>query len=399
MKKYILTSFSVAFVLLAFVNCTSAAKKKYDIKGTVKGVTSGMVKLVRRNDDDRTSKTIDSAVITNGTFELKGTVPTAEMMSVELVPGNWSFSIFVENAPITVTADTTGSQHYDYTQYGMGKGAAITKFTEKGSKNYDDWMAYQNDPGQKQFDPQFAELDKKFKATGKDIDAQYKVRDEMDSVRKMLYAWQLKKINDYVDQNPSSVAGVYMFNQYYMFNSGTMPYADLDATLKKYTGDAKASPYYASLVTSRAKLAAVQVGQVAPDFTLLKRDSTKLTLSSMRGKYMMIDFWASWCHPCRQAIPHWKEVYQKYHDKGFEILSVSDDNRWKDWTKAMDEEKMPWAQVDDRFSRKNMPADVGSLYMTTFIPFYVLLDKEGKILVYTGDEAKIDAKLKEVFGE
>lgn len=399
MKKYILMLLFASAVMMAFANPNPGAKKQYIVNGAIKGVTSGTVKLVYRNEDDRTSKTLDSGVITNGAFKLKGDIGTPRMASLVLEPGDWSFPVFVENGAISVTADTTGSEHYDYTKYGMGKGAIIKTFSETGSKNYDDWMQYQNDPGQKQFDPQFAELDKKFKAAGNDVDAQYKVRDEMDSVRKMLYAWQLKKINDYVDQNPSSVAGIYMFNQYYMFNSGTMPYADLDAILKKYTGDAKASPYYASLVQSRTKLAAVQVGQVAPDFTLLKRDSTKLTLSSMRGKYMMIDFWASWCHPCRQAIPHWKEVYQKYHDKGFDILSVSDDNRWKDWTRAMDEEKMPWQQVDDRFSRKNMPADVGTLYMTTFIPFYVLLDKEGKILVYTGDEAKIDAKLKEVFGD
>jgi thiol-disulfide isomerase/thioredoxin len=396
MKNYILTGLAASFAMFAF---NSNTQKQYDIKGTVKGVTSGIVKLVRNNEDDRTSKSIDSATITNGTFELKGKIDAPEMMSVQLDPGNWSFNIFVENAPVTITADTAGAEYYDYTKYGMVKGAMIKTFTETGSKNYDDWMAYQNDPGQKQYDPVFAELDKKFKATGSDIDAQYKVRDQMDSVSKLQQAWQKKKIDEYVDQNPSSVAGIYMFSRLYMFTSGTMSYPALDSVLKKYTGDAKKTPYYASLIKSRTMLKAVQPGAVAPDFTLLKSDSTKLTLSSTRGKYIMIDFWASWCHPCRHAIPHWKEVYQKYHEKGFDILSVSDDNRWKDWTKAMDEEKMPWAQVDDRFSRKNMPADVGSLYMTTFIPFYVLLDKEGKILVYTSDEDKIDAKLKEVFGD
>lgn len=399
MKKYVLMCLSASFAIFALSNCNSNAQKQYDIKGTVRGVTSGMVKLVRENEDDRTSKTIDSGAITNGTFELKGKIDAPEMMSIQLEPGNWGFSVFVENAPIAITADTTGAEHYDYTKYGMGKGAMIKTFTETGSKNYDDWMTYQNDPGQKKFDPAFAELDKKFKAAGNDINAQYKVRDQMDSVSKLKQAWQKRKIDEYVAQNPSSAAGIYMFNQLYMFTSGTMSYPTLDSMLNKYTGDAKKTPYYASLVKSRTMLKAVQPGAVAPDFTLLKSDSTKLTLSSMRGKYMMIDFWASWCHPCRQAIPHWKEVYQKYHDKGFDILSVSDDNKWSAWTKAMDEEKMPWAQVDDRFSRKNMPADVGSLYMTTFIPFYVLLDKEGKILVYTGDESKIDAKLKEVFGD
>ena len=113
---------------------------------------------------------------------------------------------------------------------------------------------------------------------------------------------------------------------------------------------------------------------------------------------MMIDFWASWCHPCREAIPHWKEVYQKYHDKGFDIVSVSDDSQWSNWKKAMDVEKMPWKQVCDEFPVKNMPARVGSLYMTKYIPFYVLLDKEGKILVYSGKEEDIDNKLKEIFG-
>lgn len=397
MKKYIIICIAASASMFALTN-KALAQKQYIINGTVKGVSNGTVKLAFQNGDDRTSKTIDSGKIIKGSFKLKGNIATPRMVTVTLEPGNWSFNVFVENGPVSITADTNGSQHYDYTKYGMGKGASIKNFTETGSKNYDDWMKYQNDPGQKQFDPDFAELEKKFKATANDIDAQYKVRDEMDSVRKKLYAWQFKTINAYVDQNPSSVAGVYMFSQYYMFNSGSMPYAELDATLNKYKGDAKASPYFESLAKSRIMLAAVQVGQVAPDFTLLKRDSSKFTLSSTRGKYMMIDFWASWCHPCRQAIPHWKEVYQKYHDKGFDILSVSDDSKWKDWIKAMDEEKMPWTQVDDSFSRKNMPADVGSLYMTTFIPFYVLLDKEGKILVYSGDEAKIDAKLKEIYG-
>ena len=172
---------------------------------------------------------------------------------------------------------------------------------------------------------------------------------------------------------------------------------ELEATIRKFTGDAARSPYYTYLTDNLAKRKAVSPGQVAPDFTLLKRDSTAFKLSTTRGKYVMLDFWASWCHPCRQAIPHWKKVYAQYHPKGLDIVSISDDSRWKDWMKAMDVEKMPWQQVCDEFPEKNMPAKVGSLYMTTFIPFYVLLDKEGRILVYSGNEADIDAKLKEVF--
>jgi thiol-disulfide isomerase/thioredoxin len=396
-KKLICIAVVVLLLQQTFAQTTQPGKT-YLIKGNIKGITNGTVKLIQPNIDNRTSEDIDSGVVKNNAFELKGTVRAPQMMSIVIEPGNWQFSVFIENNVLNITADTTGSQHYDYTAYGSGKGAIIKNFTETGSKNYDDWMAYQNNPGQKQYAAVSAKLNEKFKATAKDIDAHYKVRDEMDSVKTLLQKWQKGQIDDYVSQNPSSVAGVYMFYNLYIFSSN-MPYATLDNMLNKFTGDAKSSVYYQNLAASRAKLKAVQPGSIAPDFTLLKRDSTKFTLSSLRGKYTMIDFWASWCHPCRQAIPHWKAVYQKYHDKGFDIISVSDDSKWKLWIDAMDIEKMPWTQVCDEFPVKRMPARIGSLYMTTYIPFYVLLDKEGKILVYTGDEAKIDEKLTELFGK
>jgi thiol-disulfide isomerase/thioredoxin len=398
MKKNIFLRFAAMYAMLIWCGNLYAQKQCY-IKGYINGITAGTAKLGAYHEEDRTTTEVDSSAIVSGSFKLTvKTVP--QMMSITIEPGNWSFNVFTDGAVITISADTAGSSHYDYSKYGAGKGALITKFTETGSKNYEDWMAYQNDPGQKQYDKVFAGLNKKFTAAGKDIDAQYKVRDQIDSVEKLEQAWQKKKIDAYVAQNPSSVAGIYMFDQLYRFISGSMSYPDLTAMLDKFTGEAKESVYYSYLLKEKMKLAAVQPGVVAPDFTLLKRDSTKFTLSSVtKGQYTMIDFWASWCHPCRQAIPHWKTIYQKYHDKGFDIISVSDDNKWKNWITAMDQEKMPWTQVDDTFPKKNMPAEVGSLYMTTSIPFYVLLDKEGKILVYTNDETKIDEKLKEIYHE
>jgi thiol-disulfide isomerase/thioredoxin len=388
----------LAGVLLGISASACYGQTAYDVKGSIKGLTNGTVKLAVYNEDDRTQTVVDSTSLSNGAFEFKGKI-APQMMYIIIEPGNFNFKVFVDGQDV-ITADSAGARYYDYTKYGLGKGAIVTRFTESGSKNYDDWMAYQNNPGQKQFDSSLAALNKKFTAAGSDIDAQYKVRDKMDSVRMLLYSWQKNIIDQYVAQNPSSVAGIYMFDQLYPSISSKMTYADLDIILSKFTGDASQSPYYDSLVASGKRLKAVQPGSTAPDFTLLKRDSSKFTLSSVtKGKYTMIDFWASWCHPCRQAIPHWKGIYQKYHTKGFDIVSVSDDNKWNSWIKAMDIEKMPWIQVDDAFARKNMPGEVCSLYMITGLPCYVLLDKEGKILVYTDDEAKIDARLKEIYNE
>lgn len=396
MKK---VSIIILASLLVLLSCTNSQTQNrnagYIIKGSIKGVPQGMVKLVSYNEDDRTSKTLDSAEFKNGTFEIDGRIEAPQMVSMVIEPGNWTLQAFLENKPLSITVDTTGASYYDYTMYGGTKGAVIKNVIESGSQNFDDWLRYQNDPDQKKYEPVFAELSKKIETT-KDIDEQYRYRDQMDSVRKLLNTWKLNQVKDYTEKHPASVAGVYMLRDLYTWYSD-LPIADMQNMIENFRGEAKQSKYYRSLENVLAKRKAVIPGSVAPDFTLLKRDSSKFTLSSTRGKYMMIDFWASWCHPCRKAIPHWKDVYSKYHDKGFDIVSVSDDSRWKDWFKAMDQEKMPWTQVCDEFPVKNMPARVGSLYMTTYIPFYVLLDKEGKILLYTSDEKQIDEKLKEVF--
>ena len=365
------------------------------IKGSIAGLDTGTVKLYSNNEDERSNKLLDSVAFKDGTFLLTGKLAYPQMLSIVVDPGGWSFQVFTENADIQIKGDTAGSNYFDWTKYGGRRGAELKNFTITGSEGQDVLNAYNNDTGLKRYDPVMNDLGKKL-AVEKNVDEEYRIRDRIDSVRAMKTALQMEWINHYVTLHPASVAGVYLFSDLYRFNS-TMPIPELDSTLKKFSGQATATHYYRSMASSLAKRKALTPGNQAPDFTLLKRDSTPFTLSSSRGRYVMLDFWASWCHPCRQAIPHWKGVYAKYHASGLDIISISDDNRWKDWFKAMDQEKMPWLQVCDEFPIKNFPAKVGTLYMTNYIPFYVLLDKDGKILVYTGNEGDIDKKLAELF--
>lgn len=115
----------------------------------------------------------------------------------------------------------------------------------------------------------------------------------------------------------------------------------------------------------------------APAFKLSNQSATKkIGPENYKGKLLLIDFWASWCGPCKKAIPHLKELYQKYKSQGFDILSVSIDKNHDAWRKSLHEENMPWEQVVS----SNGGADVMSLYKFAIIPTLVLIDRDGNIV-------------------
>jgi peroxiredoxin len=119
------------------------------------------------------------------------------------------------------------------------------------------------------------------------------------------------------------------------------------------------------------------VGVKAPDFTQADTNGVAVTLSSLRGKYVLVDFWASWCKPCRAQNPSMVRLYQKYKDKGFTILSVSLDSKREAWMKAIQADKLEWMNVSDLKFWKN---DVAQQYKITHVPQNFLLDSQGVIL-------------------
>jgi thiol-disulfide isomerase/thioredoxin len=390
---------------LAAISCCillhSCAEKhyadQYKLKGTIRGVDTGSVKLVRYNEADRTSTTLDSTTFKEGKFTLEGPLQAPEMMTLMIQPGNWSVPVFVENNELTIQADTLDAAHYDWTAYGGAKGAEIKKYTVSGSANQNNWMQYQNDPVLKKYEPQFEKLQAAYTAAANNKEEANRIKEEMDSLRTLLTGLQKHWIDSFVAANPSSAAGTYMLSNYYMYNED-LPLSEMEAMVSRFSGPATSTIYFKNLSDAVAKRKALQPGHTAPDFTLLKRDSSNFTLSSLRGKYVLLDFWASWCVPCRKAIPHWKDVYQKYQPKGLEIVSITNDSRWSDWFKAMDDEQMPWLQVADEFPVNNMPARVAELYMIPYLPTYILLDEQGKIVLHNGTEEQIGEKLKKIFG-
>ena len=155
------------------------------------------------------------------------------------------------------------------------------------------------------------------------------------------------------------------------------------------------------MVDVREELAArkrVQPGMPAPDFTLQTPDGGTLSLSDLRGKYVILDFWASWCAPCRAAFPAMKEIYAQYKDKGLEILGISNDSRREDWLRALEQDQLPWKQVIDEFPEEYAPALAATQYAVPYLPTLILIDPDGKIVGTLDGEPAVKAKLAEIFG-
>lgn len=138
----------------------------------------------------------------------------------------------------------------------------------------------------------------------------------------------------------------------------------------------------------------INVGGPAPDFTQADVSGKPVALSSFKGKIVLIDFWASWCSPCRQEIPNIVTQYKTYKDKGFEIISVSLDNSRSKWTTAIQQEGMTWPQLSDLRGGNN---EAAKLYGVSGIPATFLVDRDGK-LISTGLRGEdLNKKLAELF--
>ncbi|CAL1521399.1 TlpA disulfide reductase family protein [Chitinophaga sp. MM2321] len=138
---------------------------------------------------------------------------------------------------------------------------------------------------------------------------------------------------------------------------------------------------------------AMKVGEVAPDFTLPDPSGKMISLKSFRGKYVLIDFWASWCGPCRQENPNVVNAYQQYKGKNFTILGVSLDKTKDQWLAAIQQDGLTWSHVSDL---KFWDSAVVPLYGINAIPTNYLLDPQGKIIAANLRGPALEAKLKEV---
>ena len=184
--------------------------------------------------------------------------------------------------------------------------------------------------------------------------------------------WQ-KTEKQFIASYPNSP--VCLYHAYINRTQGT--YEDLQAKIELFTPEALATELGQKLSAFYEMKGQLEVGSIVPDFKLKTPEGKEISLYSTQAKVKILDFWASWCGPCRAESPYLKKVYTDFKDKGLEIIGISLDNKRDAWTKAIEEDQLPWAQVSSLLGRA---CPVAKLYRVNGIPDIFILDADNRII-------------------
>lgn len=199
-------------------------------------------------------------------------------------------------------------------------------------------------------------------------------------------------LTDFIKRNSDNAAGVLALSE----TAGKFSQAEIEGLLGTLSDKVKASPMGQAVVERVTVISKTANGAQFADATLVDAAGEHHQLSEYLGKgnYTLLEFWASWCGPCRSSIPHLKEVYELYHPQGFDIVSVSMDEKLDAWKKALAEENMPWTQIacEDGFGA------VARLYNFNGIPYCVLIGPDGEVVETNCRDARLDRQLVKLYG-
>lgn len=358
----------IALILTVVFFACKTNKDEFTIKGTIAGVETGKVYLQKIVDGRPQS--IDTANVENGKFSFTGKMETPDLRVLRLNDQDYIAQFFLENSQVKIDAKKdsmnatkiTGSASQDLFQ-------TYVKEVESMNKQ----MAVLQDRYQKAMASNNAEEVKK-------VQIDYQAM--MDNMK--VYT------KNFVKEHRTSVVAAYITLAQL---SNQIESAELDSIVAGFPQEISKSEYVVKLKEMAEAMRKTAIGVVAPDFTMNDPQGKPIQLSSLRGKVVMIDFWASWCGPCRQENPNVVKVYQQYHDKGFEILGVSLDSDKAEWQQAINHDQLNWLHVSDLQKWDNSAA---RLYAVNSIPQTYLLDKEGKIIAKGLRSQELAAKLAEL---
>ncbi|MDR6339446.1 thiol-disulfide isomerase/thioredoxin [Filimonas zeae] len=368
-------------ILALLLPVCAGAQKGYTIKGKLsKANTPAKVFLSYAVGDTRLE---DSAEVKNGAFVLKGQLPNPVRAAIYLKHGTAAsnarrgvdgIDVFIENSVMTISGTDS---------------LKTAKFT--GSVTNDDNKVLRN-----QLAPFLADVEVVLSTAEKMTPEQRKADTAlMQSLRarRNRDVEQMDSIfKAFIASHRQSYAALSAFLEHEI--RGNFDAFKADRDFKLFPEAMRTSDIGKNINARIQKGLSVSEGIMAPDFTQNNPEGKPVKLSDFKGRYVLIDFWASWCGPCRAENPVVVAAYQKYNSKGFDILSVSLDASQQDWIKAIEKDGMPWVHVSDLKYWKNA---VAVQYGVNSVPTNFLIDPTGKIIAKNLRGAKLDEKLATLF--
>ena len=375
MKKISIKVLMAVVFSVFFMACKQEAGWEVTVRGKVGFPQQGEIELVEMKQDG-SGKKEPITLTENYTYEKKIRI---------IEPGYYRLSFYgkqfvtfiLDKSDVEVNADGNNANGF---------------FEVKGSPDQDLIMKVQSVMNNVQNSPDLMQLETEFSLASSNQDLPRITELQNEYMRIITKGHDL--VAAILNDQPVSLAVINLLQQNTLLDRDKYYelYVSTADKLKKEWPDYAASKEFVAMVD---KMKVTAIGQVTPEIEMPNPDGQVIKLSSLRGKYVLVDFWAKWCGPCRRENPNVVKAYNKYKTKGFEVFGVSLDRNKEDWVQAIQEDGLTWTQVSDL---KYFESKAASDFNITAIPFSILLDPQGKIIAKNLRGAALDKKLEEVLG-